>query len=82
MVAERQKKSAILAGVGLDNQDGHRRVTKGDNFLLVGGSEETHETMTETAIKFNEQLKRRGKDLADLSNNEFNDLMHQAGGKA
>ena len=35
----------LMLGVGLDNQDGHKRVTKGDNFYLVGGSEETHERM-------------------------------------
>ena len=29
-------------GVGLDG-DGHRRITECDHFLLVGGSEETHE---------------------------------------
>ena len=27
----------LMLGVGLDNQDGHKRVTKGDNFYLVGG---------------------------------------------
>ena len=30
---------ALLVGLGLDNQDGHKRITKGDNFYLVGGSE-------------------------------------------
>ena len=29
----------LMLGLGLDNQDGHKRVTKGDNFYLVGGSE-------------------------------------------
>ena len=47
-----EQKSAML-GIGLDNKDGHKRITKGDNFMLVGGSEETHERMTETAIKIN-----------------------------
>ena len=59
MVAPRggsKKQKAILMGVGLDNKDGHTRVTKGDNFVMMGGSEETHERMTETAIKVNEKL--------------------------
>ena len=73
--------NGMLLGVGLDNKDGHKRVTKGDNFYLAGGSEETHERMTETVIKFNEKLSRRGKRLQDLSPDEFNDMMREAGGK-
>ena len=72
------KNTALLLGVGLDNRDEHRRVTKGDNFCLVGGSEETHDRMTETAIKFNEKLARRGKRLHELSPEEFTDLMREA----
>ncbi len=71
----------MLLGVGLDNQDGHRRITKGDNFYLAGGSEETHERMTETVIKFNEKLARKGKNLGDLSREEFRDMMREAEGK-
>ena len=69
---------AMLLGVGLDS-DGHKRVTRGDNFYLAGGSEETHERMAETVIKFNEKLSRRGKQLHELSREEFTDLMHESG---
>ena len=69
---------SMLVGVGLDNRDGHKRVTEGDNFCLVGGSEETHERMTETAIKFNEKLARKGKHLKELSPEEFRDMMREA----
>jgi len=34
---------AGLLGVGLDNTDGHKRITQGDKFAIVGGSSETHE---------------------------------------
>jgi len=67
-----------MLGVGLDS-DGHKRVTKGDNFALVGGSEETHERMTETAIKINEKLKLRGKQLEDVCHKEFDDIAHEVG---
>jgi len=73
-----QDGDARLIGVGLDNRDGHARVTKGDNFLLVGGSEETHERMTETAIRVNEALDRRGKGLAEVTKEEFVDILHKA----
>jgi hypothetical protein len=41
--------SVGLIGLGLDNQDGHKRITQGEEFLLVGGSEETHERMQDGA---------------------------------
>ena len=78
MINNRQDPEAMLLGMGLDNEDGHKRMTKGDNFCLVGGSEETHERMTETAIKFNEKLSRKGKRLSDLSPEEFRDLMQES----
>jgi hypothetical protein len=68
---------ARLLGIGLDNRDGHARLTKGENFVLVGGSEETHERMTETAIKVNEALDQRGKQLVDLSKEEFVEILHK-----
>jgi hypothetical protein len=76
---KRNKKSnAMMIGVGLDNQDGHSRVTKGDNFVLLGGSEETHERMTETVIKVNEKLSARGKVLEEISKKEFIDILHES----
>ena len=69
-------KKAMLLGVGFDNNDGQKRITRGDNFCLVGGSEETHERMTETTIKFNEKLARKGKLLEELSREEFRDMLH------
>lgn len=66
---------ALLLGVGLDNKDGHVRVTRGPNFQLVGGSSETHEVMQETAIKLNEELNKRGKRLEDVGSNEVMDIL-------
>ena len=65
-------------GVGLDG-DGHRRVTECEHFLLVGGSQETHERMQETAVKFGEALERSGKRLQDVSPAEALDLLRDAG---
>ena len=78
MIDRKKDPKAVLLGLGLDNKDGHRRLTKGDNFCLVGGSEETHERMTETAIKFNENLARKGKNLGELAPEEFRDMMREA----
>ena len=62
-----------MLGVGLDS-DGHKRVTTGENFALVGGSKETHEAMTEKAVKINEKLAKKGKRLEDVSRAEFDDI--------
>ena len=68
------KKSAALLGMAFDNTDGHTRLTRGNNFLLVGGSQETHCVMQETAVKVNEQLDKRGKRLEDVPINELRDI--------
>ena len=64
----------ILLGMGLDCRDGHVRVTKGKNFALFGGSEETHEMMQEKAIKFNEQLDKRHKNIEEINEKEFREI--------
>lgn len=69
----------MLLGLGLDNKDGHTRVTAGDNFRLVGGSAETHGVMQEKAIKLNEQLKRRGKTLDSVGRDEFHEIADKIG---
>ena len=69
---------AVMLGVGLDG-DGHKRVTTGPNFALVGGSKETHEQMTEKAVKINEKLARKGKSLETVSRAELDDIAHEVG---
>jgi hypothetical protein len=49
-------------------------LTRGDNFLLCGGSEDTHAVMQETATKINERLERRGQRLEDVSIGELRDI--------
>ena len=78
MEMDEKTRRAMLLGLGFDGDDGHKRITRGDNFCLVGGSEETHDRMTETVVRFNERLARRGKELHELSREEFNDMMHEA----
>lgn len=65
-------------GVGLDGKDEHHRLTRSEHFLLFGGSDETHERMQETAIKFDEALERAGKKLREASLEEIIELFHDA----
>lgn len=71
-------KSAIL-GLGLDAEDGQKRITRCKDFLLAGGSEETHAQMQETVIKVSEKLEQRGKRIRDASSEELTDLFHDTG---
>ncbi len=73
-----KKKKAMMLGLGLDS-DGHKRVTTGPNFALVGGSQNTHEEMTEKVIKINEKLAAKGKQLDEVSREEFDDIADSVG---
>jgi hypothetical protein len=76
--SQKKKRKALILGLGLDS-DGHKRITTGDNFALVGGTEETHEQMTEKAVKINEKLKARGKQLEEVTREEFDDIAQEVG---
>jgi hypothetical protein len=76
--ASRKRKAALLLGIGLDS-DGHRRITTGPNFALVGGTQATHDEMTEKALKMNEKLAERGKRLEEVSAAEFDEIAHDVG---
>jgi hypothetical protein len=69
---------AGLLGVAFDNDDGHKRVTSGEKFLLVGGSQAGHEHMTETVLKTFEELKRRDKQLETVDPRELEEILHKS----
>ena len=72
------RRTAVMLGLGLD-ADGHKRLTTGPNFVLMGGSAETHEMMTEKVIKINEKLTAKGKQLEDVSHEELDEIAHEVG---
>jgi hypothetical protein len=57
------KRQAALLGIGLDAEDGQTRITRGRDFVLYGGSQDTHS-----------QIDKRGKQLADVSPQELRDI--------
>ncbi len=69
------KVMAHLLGLGLDCKDGHKRITQADKFSILGGSEETHDRMTETLLKTMEDLSIKGKALEETSQEEISDLI-------
>lgn len=81
MGEKRTQRRGHLLGLGLDNEDGHKRITRAEDFSLVGGSAETHERMTETAIKTFEELKARGKSIHSVEPKELAEIVHKAAPK-
>lgn len=77
MKANDEPKSAAILGLAFDNDDGHTRLTRGKNFVLLGGSQDTHAVMQETAIKVNERLDRSGKRLEDVSVKELRKILRE-----
>ena len=75
---KRPRRQAALLGLGLDNDDGHKRITTGKDFAIVGGSAETHEKMTETVMKTFEELKRRRKPLVAVEPKELAEILDKS----
>ncbi len=75
--ADSPRKSAAMLGVGFDADDGQVRLTRGKNYALVGGSEQTHTVMQETAEKINEHVDREGKRLEDLTAGQLREICQQ-----
>jgi hypothetical protein len=66
-----------LVGVGLDQRDGHKRLTRGEKFAVVGGSAETHERLTETLVKTFEDLGRQGREIEEAEPREIAELIQK-----
>ncbi len=77
-MAKRKGKMHLL-GLGMDD-DGHRRITKSEQYTLLGGSKETHEMLQETAAKIEEKAKKRGKQIEELDARDCRDIMEELDG--
>jgi hypothetical protein len=73
-----ERRIAALLGLAFDAKDGHKRITRGRNFFLAGGSEETHGLMRDAIVRVNEELDARGLELADVSTEELRDLLNDS----
>jgi hypothetical protein len=79
-MADRRTHHSIrfLMGLGLDS-DGHRRITKGEDYLLLGGSERTHDRMQGDVEQFRETLDKMGTDLQRASQEEMREAARESG---
>jgi hypothetical protein len=72
--ANNRVRKAALLGLAFDAEDGQKRLSRGENFVLFGGSEESHAVMQETAVKINERLDQQGRRLEDVSVRELGEI--------
>ena len=69
----------FLLGVGLDpDPEGHSRITKGEDYVLLGGSETTHESMQEHVERFQHSLKKLGTNLQHATEAEVREALERA----
>ncbi len=66
-----------LLGLAFDGDGQQTRITRGENFRLYGGSQETHERMVETAVRFNEEVDKRGKPLEEINARDLEEIRHE-----
>ena len=74
-----EERRRFLLGLGLDNEDGHARVTRHEEYVLLGGSEETHERMQDDVERFRHSLEKLGTDLHRASKEELREAARRSG---
>ncbi|MGC8643072.1 MAG: hypothetical protein ACP5XB_24700 [Isosphaeraceae bacterium] len=65
---------AALIGLGLDSVDNQKRLTRGNQSLVLGGSAQTHDELRETVLRMELELDRQGQRLGDLDPVELAEL--------
>jgi hypothetical protein len=73
-----EAKKGILVGVRIDRGDGHERVSRGDDFVAVGGTKEGHEHLRETVAEISDEVKRRKRNLAEVRREELKEIVARA----
>ncbi|MER3415991.1 MAG: hypothetical protein C4297_07240 [Gemmataceae bacterium] len=72
-----EKRITGLLGVGLDGEKGEHRITRGPDFLLVGGSQSTHERMQEAVLHVHDHLRKEGKRMQDVPAEIVEELLRE-----
>jgi hypothetical protein len=70
-----RRKKGLLVGVRIDKGDGHSRVSKGKDFVALGGTKEAHEHLRETVAGISDEVKRRGREMGEVRREEFREIL-------
>ncbi len=71
---------AVLVGYGLDSDDGHIRITRGQDFQLYGGSDRIHDEMQRRAQQIRREVENLGISLDGMTYEQFQtvkDIVHR-----
>ena len=69
----------FLLGVGLDrDDDGHAHITTGEEFLLLGGSKTTHDSMQERVERLEHALRKLGTNIQHATDDEMREAFERA----
>ncbi|NCC50706.1 MAG: hypothetical protein EOM20_05760 [Spartobacteria bacterium] len=66
-----------IVGLGADKGDGHTRITQGDNFHVLFGSDHDHAQLVEACAAISDKLKEKGLRLDEVSREEFIALLQE-----
>jgi hypothetical protein len=77
MSSRKRKKIIRLLGVGFDAEDGHLRLTKGENYDVLMGSDESHEYLQRLIQNIEAELLEQHLGLDDLTPEQFSDLVRK-----
>lgn len=69
--------SKQLIGICIEENDGHRRITQAEQFLIIGGSQESHQHVTLACLKVLDNLKQNGKRLELIEPNELINIINK-----
>lgn len=69
----RRRRAAII-GLGLDGPLRPHQLISGEDCLLIGGSEQTHQALLETMLRLDAELERLGVTLAEVEPAELAEI--------
>ena len=61
-----RRRKGLLVGVRTGKGDGHTRVSRGPDFVALGGDREGHEHLRETVAEIRSEVGRRGRELGEV----------------
>ncbi len=65
---------AAIVGLGMQSDDGQHRIITGEQYLLVGGSAESHAEMVETVLRLESELDRLGRGLGEMTPDQLAEI--------
>ena len=75
MSSRAQKKIVRLLGVGFDADDGHVRITSGEKYDVLMGSDESHDYITQLISRIEAEIERRGLNLDSITPEELGEIV-------